>query len=117
MTIQLDTATLIYLASSIAVIAAAVKVLLSAKKALLKPLDDINNKLKSHDDFLANDKNKLDKIDYILADLVDAVNLLIEVTKTSLEHQEDGNHTGEIKEAIEEIDKWLLSRNRYQKGD
>lgn len=117
MTIQLDTATLIYLASSIAVIAAAVKVLLSAKKALLKPLDDINKKLETHDEFLTNDKTKLDKIDYILADLVDAINMLIETQKTTLEHLEDGNHTGEIKEAIEEIDKWLLSRNRYQKGD
>ena len=116
MTIHLDLPTLVYLASAFTILVASVKILLSAKKALLKPLDEINKKLLDHDKRVKDNEVKLEKIDYVLADLTDAVNLLIEATKTSLEHQEGGNHTGEIKDAIEDIEKWLLSRNRYQKG-
>jgi len=108
MTIQLDLATVIYVASCISVIAAAIKVLYSAKKALVKPLDDINDKLKAHDTFLANDKNRLEKVDYILEDMTRSINMLIKSHRTVLYHLEDGNHSGEIRKEIEELDNWLI---------
>ena len=110
MTIQLDMATVIYIASCIGILGAAVKILYSAKKALLKPLDDIHSKLEAHDKFLANDKAKLEKIDYILVDLTDSVNMLIKSHKAVLMHLEDGNHTGEIKKEIDTLDEWLINR-------
>lgn len=113
MTIQLDVATLIYIASCIGILATAVKVLYSAKKALLKPLDEIDATIKSHDKFLENDKKQLEKIDYVLADITDSMNMLIKSHKTVLMHLEDGNHTGEIKREINELDEWLVeSRGR-----
>lgn len=113
MTIQLDLATVIYVASCIGILGGAVKVLYSAKKALVKPLDDINMKLADHDKFLANDKAKLEKIDYVLTDMTDSLNMLIKSHKTVLMHLEDGNHTGEIKKEINDLDEWLVSRRVY----
>ena len=110
MTIQLDMATVIYVASCIGILGAAVKILYSAKKALLKPLDDINTKLADHDKFLASDKAKLDKIDYVLVDMTDSINMLIKSHKTVLLHLEEGNHTGEIKKEIHDLDEWLINR-------
>ena len=65
MTIELDLATLIYRASCIGIVGAAVKILYSAKKALLKPLDDINKKLANDSTELALIKQKLDTISWI----------------------------------------------------
>lgn len=116
MTIQLDMATVIYIASCIGILGAAVKILYSAKKALLKPLDDIHSKLDDHDKFLANDKAKLEKIDYILADMTDSMNMLIKSHRTVLYHLQEGNHTGEIKEEIEELDNWLIEGHAKKYG-
>ena len=107
-------ATIIYIASCIGILGAAVKILYSAKKALLKPLDDINKKLEDHDKFLANDKVRLDKIDYVLSDMTDALNMLIKSHRIVLRHLEDGNHTGEIKKETDELDNWLIEqRGKY----
>lgn len=108
MTIQLDMATIIYIASCIGILGAAVKVLVQAKKSLLKPLDEINKKLADHDTFLSNDKVRLDKIDYVLEDMTDSLNMLIKSHRTVLYHLQDGNHSGEIKKEIEELDNWLI---------
>ena len=116
MTIQLDFATVVYIASCIGILGAAVKVLYSAKKALVKPLDDINDKLKAHDTFLANDKTKLEKIDYILEDMTKSMNMLIKSHRIVLHHLEDGNHNGEIRKEIEELDNWLIDSRGYLDG-
>lgn len=112
MTIELNVATIVYIASCIGVLGAAIKTLSSAKNALLKPLDEINQKLKQHDEFLANDKRRLDKIDYVLTDLTDSMNMLIKSHKTVLMHLEDGNHTGEIRREIAALDEWLVESRR-----
>lgn len=104
----LDTATIIYIASCIGVIGAAVKVLSGAKKALIKPLDEINKKLEEHEQFLSNDKDRLECIDNTLVDINDSINMLIKSHRTVLYHLEDGNHSGEIKKEIDGIDTWLI---------
>lgn len=116
MTIQLDLATVIYIASCIGILGAAVKVLYSAKKALLKPLDDINEKLKAHDEYLANDKHHLDKIDYLLEDMTSSMNMLIKSHRTVLYHLQEGNHNGEIHKEIEELDNWLIDSRGHLDG-
>ena len=116
MTIQLDLATLIYLASCIGIVGAAVKILYSAKKALLKPLDDINKKLEETDKFLANDKASIERIDSILVDMTDSINMLIKSHRTVLYHLEDGNHNGEIKKEIDELDNWLIESRGHIDG-
>ena len=113
LTVHLDLATVIYVASCIGIVGTAIKVLWSAKKALLKPLEDVNKKLADHDKFLANDKNQIEKIDYVLADLTASINMLVSSHRTVLYHLQDGNHTGEITEEIRELDDWLLDKKSY----
>lgn len=113
MTVTFNPQAIIAFCTCITVVVAALKALWEVKKALNKPLDDINKKLEDHDKFLANDKEHLEKIDYILEDLTDAINLLVKSQKTVLSHMRDGNHTGEIKERGEELDEWLMEGKRY----
>ena len=103
-----DTATIIYIASCIGVIGAAVKVLWSAKQALVKPLDEINKKLEEHETFLENDKKRLEVISSSLDELTDAITILIKSHQTVLDHLEDGNHSGEIKASKEKLNDWLV---------
>lgn len=116
MTIQLDFATVVYVASCIGILGAAVKVLYSAKKALVKPLDEINAKLQAHDEFLENDKRRLEKIDYVLEDMTSSMNMLIKSHRTVLHHLEEGNHSGDIKREIEELDNWLIDSRGHLDG-
>lgn len=114
MTIELNIATLIYIASSITVIGGALGVLAKAKNALVAPLNEINDKIAEHDQYLSNDKQHFEKIDYILEDLIRSNNMLIKSHRTVLHHLEEGNHSGEIKADIKQIDDWLIERKETQ---
>ena len=104
----MTTATIIYIASCIGVIGAAVKVLWSAKQALIKPLDDIKTKLKEHEQYLENDKRRLEEIGKSIDELTEAINILIKSQQTVLDHLEDGNHSGEIKADKKRLNDWLV---------
>lgn len=104
----LDTATIIYIASCIGVIGAAVKILVNAKKALTAPLDEINKKLMEHCQFLENDKKRLEEINDALEDLTEGVHILIKNQQTILDHLEDGNHSGEIRAGKKRLNDWLV---------
>lgn len=114
MTIELNIATIVYIASVIGVLGAAVKILAEAKKALTKPLDDINNKILHHDECLDRDKRHLEKIDEAIAELGTATNLLVGASRTTLAHMKDGNHTGDIDKQLKQIDAWLVDRKDYK---
>ncbi|MBQ2055432.1 MAG: hypothetical protein II489_03950 [Bacteroidaceae bacterium] len=104
----MTTATIIYIASCIGVIGAAVKVLWNAKQALVKPLDDMNTKLKEHEQYLENDKRRLEEISKSIDELTEAINILIKSQQTVLDHLEDGNHSGEIKADKKRLNDWLV---------
>lgn len=104
----MTTATIIYIASCIGVIGAAVKVLWSAKQALIKPLDDIKTKLKEHEQYLENDRRRLEEIGKSIDELTEAINILIKSQQTVLDHLEDGNHSGEIKADKKRLNDWLV---------
>lgn len=114
MTVDLGVATIIYIASSITIVGGAIKVLFEAKKALAKPIDDIEQKLQHHDKCLDRDRQHLDKIDDLIAELGEAVNLLVAADAVMLDHMKTGNATGEIDKQIKELDKWLVSRKDYK---
>ena len=59
MTVELNIATIIYLASCIITVGGAVKILMEAKKALQKPLDEVEKKLEHYDQCLDKDKKHL----------------------------------------------------------
>lgn len=110
MTVELTT--IVYIASCIGVIGTAIKVLWSAKVALAKPLEDINKRLKEHDEYLDNDKERLEEISKSLDDLTEAINILIKSHQTVLDHLEEGNHSGEIKAEKKNLNDWLVDSRR-----
>lgn len=114
MTIELNVATIIYIASCVITIGGAVKVLFEAKKALQKPLDEINQKFEHYDECLDKDKKHLEKIDIVIEELGESVNLLVSANRTTLAHMKDGNHTGEIDAQVKRIDQWLETRKEYK---
>lgn len=114
MTIELNVATIIYIASSIGIVGGAVKILLEAKKALTKPLEEINKKMQRYDECLDKDKKHFDKIDIVIEELGDATNLLVSASRTTLAHMKDGNHTGDIDKQLKQIDEWLVDRKDYK---
>lgn len=114
MVINLSIATIVFVASSITIVGGAVKILLEAKKALAKPIDDIEKKIQHHDKYLDRDRQHLNKIDGLIEELGEAVNLLVAADIVILDHMKTGNATGEIDEQIKELDKWLVSRKEYK---
>lgn len=114
MTIELSWATLIYFCTCVITVGGALKVLNEAKKALKKPLDEVNEKLAHHDKCLDNDKNHLDKVDYTIEDLNNSIKMLIKSNRTILYHLEDGNHSGQIKQELKDLDEWLMDKRLSQ---
>lgn len=114
MTIELNIATIIYIATAVGTVGAAVKILSEARKALTKPLQEINDRLSLHDECLARDKKHLDKIDGVIEELGDATNLLVSASRVTLAHMKDGNSTGDIDKQLKLIDEWLVERKDYK---
>ena len=114
MTIDLSWATVIYFCTCIITVGGALKVLSEAKKALKKPLEEVNKKLSHYDQCLDSDKKRLDRIDYVLEDLTTSINMLVKSNRTILYHLEDGNHSGEIKQELKDLDAWLLEKRSYK---
>lgn len=121
MTVTLNPAMILYIASFIGVVGAAVKVLADAKKAIQKPLTEVNEKFNHYDDCLGRDKKHLEELDEtvgelsgIVSELGEATNLLVSANRTVLLHLKDNNHTGEIDKQVKELDDWLVNRKDYK---
>ena len=115
MTLEINMVTIISFCTCIVTVGGAVKILLEAKKAFQKPLDAVNEKMIYYDQCLKNDKKRLDDIDNVLTDLTQSINMLVKSNRTMLYHMEDGNHTGEIKSELQELDEWLMEGKEYKK--
>lgn len=114
MIIELNLATLICVASCIITVGGAIKVLAEAKKALQKPLDEVNQKLAHYDECLDNDMKHLRKLDGVVAESAQAINMIVDIDLTMLRHMSDGNNTKEINEKIKKIESWLFEGKEYK---
>lgn len=114
MTIELNIATIIYIATAIGTVGAAVKILSEAKKALTKPLEEMNDRLQLHDECLTKDKRHLEKIDVAIEELGEATNLLISSNIAMMSHTIYGNHTEDLKEEKKQMEEWLVERKDYK---
>ena len=117
MTITLSMVNVISICTCIVTVAAAIKVFIEIKKAFMKPLNDIDAKLVHYDECLKRDRARLDAIDTMLQKLTQSINMLVKSNRTMLFHMEDGNHTGEIKMELKEIDEWLLDSKEYKRDE
>lgn len=114
MTITLSVVNIISICTCIVTVAGAVKVFIEIKKAFMKPLGEIDEKLKFCDECLKRDKDRLDGMDDVLGDLTQSINMLVKSNRTILYHLEEGNHTGEIRKASKELDDWLMEGKEYK---
>lgn len=114
MTIELNVATIIYIASCVITVGGAVKILMEAKKALQKPLDQVDEKIEHYDACFSRDKERLDKLDTMVEQNAKAINMLVDIDLTMLRHMADSNHTGEINEKIKKIEGWLFEGKEYK---
>ena len=114
MTVELNVVTVIYIASCIITVGGALKVLYEAKKALQKPFEKVNQQIEHCKDCLQKDKEHLDKIDEAIAELGQAINLLVSASRITLSHLKDGNNTGEIDRQVKALDEWLIQRKDYK---
>lgn len=114
MIIELNLATVVAIASCIVAVGGAIKVLFEFKKAVQKPLDEVNKKFEHYDDCLDKDKKHLEKIDIAIEELGEATNLLVSASKAMLVHLNDGNNTGEMSKQVTMLDEWLIKRKDYK---
>lgn len=112
--IELNIATIIYIATAIGTIGAAIKILVEAKKALTKPIEEINGRIQLHDECLSRDKRHLEKIDVAIEELGEATNLLISSNIAMMSHTIYGNHTEDLKQEKKQMEDWLVQRKDYK---
>ena len=75
-----------------------------------KPADDVAKKLQVHEEYLDNDKTRLDRLERAIENNSKCLVLIIETLHTILEHFEDGNHTKELTAERKKLDSYLLNR-------
>ena len=76
-------------------------------KDLRKPSDSIKKKIDEHENFLINDKARLDNLECMMVDMRECMMLLLESEVATLEHLEDGNHTHMLSEKKEKINTYI----------
>ena len=114
MEITVSIASILYIAVAIGTVGSAVKILFEAKKALTKPLDEIDKKITHHDECLDRDKKHLEKIDVAIEELGQATNLLISSNIAMMSHTIYGNHIENLKEEKKQMEDWLVERKEYK---
>lgn len=110
MTITLSWATLIVLASGITAIGAAWKTIREAQKALNKPKEELENKLKHYDECLTKDKKRLDEIEKSLELEKKDNEVVLKTLKEIIKHLRTKNNTDAMKEVEDNIDNYLIER-------
>lgn len=79
-----------------------------------KPADDVAKKLQTHEEYLDNDKARLDRLERAIENNSECLRLIIETLHTILEHFEDGNHTQELTAERKKLDSFLFNRMQAQ---
>lgn len=88
---------------SIATIAGAGAVLYGIYKALKKPDSERDMKLKRHQELLDNDNKRLKELE-------ESNKIIMQSMLALMTHAIDGNHTDELKQARDDLQKYLIRR-------
>ena len=91
-------------------IMAAVKTHREEKRIRQSPLTDITNRLEKHDEMLARDKMRLDKLEIQSKDLDAQSRIMMRGMKALLSHELNNNSVDKLREAMTEIDEFLINR-------
>lgn len=107
---MIDISIFLQICAGIVCVGGALGYLIRGITFIKKPADDIEKKLKAHQEYLDNDKARLDRLERAIENNSKCLVLIIETLHTMLEHFEDGNHTKELTAERKKIDTYLLNR-------
>ena len=79
-------------------------------KGLKKPVDDVKLRLDGQDQKLANDNERLKKIESTLEELREVQPMILRSEYVILQHMRTNNSTGEIAKQEEAINNYLFNR-------
>ena len=107
---MIDVSIFLQICAGIVCIGGALGYLIRGIAFVKKPADDVSKKLNTHQEYLDNDKRRLDRLERAIENNSKCLVLIIETLHTMLEHFEDGNHTKELTTERKKIDTYLLNR-------
>lgn len=110
MVVTLSWASIVSVAGVIIAIGSAWKVIMEAKKALNKPREEIEDKHKHYDKCLAQDKERLDRLELSLHMLSKDNEIELKALRDIINHLRTDNNTGEMKRIEDDIDEYLIGR-------
>ena len=89
----------------------AIKNYLEAKRRNSAPVDELKERVDSHDKMLERDKRRLDGIDERLVGLKKESSMTLHGVRALLSHEINGNSTEKLTKANSEIDEYLEKKN------
>ena len=92
------------------VIMSAVKTRREEKKLRDSPVTQLTERVDRHDELLAKDKDRLDKLETDVMDLGEATRILLRQSMAVNDHMISGNDVSKLRESNSEIQKYLLNR-------
>ena len=107
---MIDVSIFLQICAGIVCIGGALGYLIRGIAFVKKPADDVSKKLNTHQEYLDNDKRRLDRLERAIENNSKCLVLIIETLHTILEHFEDGNHTKELTAERKKLDTYLLNR-------
>lgn len=110
MVVTVTWASIATVAGIIVALGSAWKVILEAKKALNRPMDEIKAKFEHYDTCLANDKKRLDNFESALLVLSKDNEIELRALRDIVNHFRTDNNTGEMKKIEDDIDEHLIKR-------
>lgn len=88
----------------------AIKVHREEKKIRESPVTKLTERVDRHDELLAKDKDRLDKLETDVMDLGEATRILLRQSMAVNDHMISGNDVSKLRESNTEIQKYLLNR-------
>lgn len=110
MSIEISWGTILYVASSIGIIWAAVKCIVEARKAVTKPFEENESRLNKIESSIDNNKERMDNLERKQDNIADDVRQLLSATVVMLSHMESGNNTGAIRQKHSELSEYLIKK-------
>lgn len=80
------------------------------KKLRDSPVTQLTERVDKHDELLAKDKDRLDKLETDVMDLGEATRILLRQSMAVNDHMISGNDVSKLRESNSEIQKYLLNR-------
>lgn len=79
----------------------------AAYKIIKAPVDKLNDKFKTYDVMLANDKKRLDELQELITELKKDLNMSNDMIYQMLDHMSTSNNTGGMKEALDKYNAYF----------